>query len=84
MLLTTLRNKGFNVSAPADSATAPAFNASCTGTGVGAAFEECDVPQADPSETNILQLVSARLDGTNATDEEAHLVVSYQIHNATS
>lgn len=83
-LLTGICHPGFNVSAPEHSSTAPAFNASCAGTGVGAAYQKCDVPQADPSETHILQLVSARLDATNETDSGAHLVVSYQIDNGTA
>lgn len=36
------------------------------------------------SQTHILQLVSARLDATNETDSNAHLVVSYQIDNGTA
>lgn len=84
LLIEPWRNQGFNVSAPEHSATAPAFSASCTGTGVGAAYQRCQVPQADSSQTHILQLVSARLDAANASDANAHLVVSYQIDNGTA
>lgn len=75
---------GFNISAPEQSSNAPAFNASCAGTGVGTSYQRCNVPQEDSSVSHILQLVSARLDATNGTDSDAHLVVSYQIDNGTA
>lgn len=51
---------------------------------MGSPYQRCNVPQEDSSQTNILQLVSARLDATNGTDSDAHLVVSYQIDNSTA